>query len=62
MLHYLTEEPTNALEYGYSDFERMLAAIDATGIRVMPLSQVWAACQSESCRLGPVTAPAAAAD
>ncbi len=62
MLHYLTEEPTNALEYAYADFERMLAAIDATGIKVMPLSQVWAACQSEACRLGPATAPAAAAD
>lgn len=44
MLHFLVEETKFDTEYTILDFEKMLKAIDQTGIRVLPLSEVWAAC------------------
>jgi len=67
MLHYLVEEPSNDLEYGIEQFDRMLAEIQKAGARVMPLAQVWNTCMrsiadrfagTESCDLGPVPAKA----
>jgi len=44
MLHYLVDEPSHSLEYRTADFERMVAGIAETGVKVMPLTRVWDAC------------------
>ncbi len=44
MFHYLVAEPKNALEYKVEDFERLLAGVAETGIRVLPVTEVFSAC------------------
>jgi peptidoglycan/xylan/chitin deacetylase (PgdA/CDA1 family) len=44
MLHYLVEKPQQDIDYSIDDFKRLLAAVKASGIRVLPLSEVWDAC------------------
>jgi peptidoglycan/xylan/chitin deacetylase (PgdA/CDA1 family) len=44
MLHYLVEKPENSLQYPVADFEKMIAGIAKTQVRVLPMTQVWAAC------------------
>lgn len=44
MFHYLVEKPTQPLEYSIKDFEKAIAGIAKTKVRVMPVAQVWAAC------------------
>jgi peptidoglycan/xylan/chitin deacetylase (PgdA/CDA1 family) len=44
MLHYLVETPTNDLEYGIADFEKLLVELAKTQTKVLPLAQVWESC------------------
>jgi peptidoglycan/xylan/chitin deacetylase (PgdA/CDA1 family) len=44
MFHYLVEKPSQPLEYGIKDFEKAIAGIAKTGIKVMPVARVWEAC------------------
>lgn len=41
MFHRLVPEPANELQYGVDDFERAVEAIDRSGVRVQPVTQVW---------------------
>ena len=44
MLHWLVEDPQFETQYSIANFREMLELIDQTGIRVLPLSEVWEAC------------------
>jgi peptidoglycan/xylan/chitin deacetylase (PgdA/CDA1 family) len=53
MFHHLVDEPRSDLDYGRREFRAALARIAATGVEVLPVSEVWE-------RLGsPGPAPAA---
>jgi hypothetical protein len=63
MLHHLVEgEPQNSLEYRMADFEALIDGIAKTGVRVMTVSEVWAACGSAfDATSGPCVLPQAVA-
>ena len=44
MFHYLVDDPDNSLEYSVANFEKLIEGVAKSGVRVMPLTQVWAAC------------------
>jgi hypothetical protein len=44
MLHYLVDEPQNAIEYSTADFRKLVAEVKKSGARVMPVARVWSAC------------------
>ena len=44
MFHYLVEKPSEPLEYGIKDFEKVIAGIAKTGVKVIPVARVWEAC------------------
>jgi len=44
MFHYLVDKPSNSLEYSTADFQKLVDGIAKTQIKVMPMTQVWAAC------------------
>lgn len=59
MLHYLVEEPRKEIDYGIADFEKLVAAVHESGIRVAPVAEVWEACGTEhrgGCRVAPMPA------
>ncbi|MGH0033537.1 MAG: polysaccharide deacetylase family protein [Myxococcota bacterium] len=62
MFHWIVEEPSFSTQYSIADFEKLLKEVKASGVRVMPLVEVFESCGSvrdEVCRLGPaVAAPA----
>ena len=55
MFHYLVDDPTHSLEYSVKDFEKVIDGIAQSGIRVMPMTKVWAACQRDF--TGPAPSP-----
>jgi len=44
MFHYLVEDPKTDLDYGIEDFRALVAAVQKSGARVLPLAKVWNAC------------------
>jgi hypothetical protein len=48
MLHFLVEEPTIETEYSIESFKRILRAVADTGIKVLPLTEVFGAGAAES--------------
>ncbi len=44
MFHYLVDKPVQPLEYSIKDFEKAIAGIARTGIKVIPVARVWEAC------------------
>lgn len=44
MFHYLVAQPEKEIDYGIEQFETLLAAVAETGINVLPLTEVFAAC------------------
>jgi hypothetical protein len=63
MFHMLVEDPSYSTQYSTADFEKLLKEVKASGIKVMPLVQVFDACGVEheaACHLPQmVAAPAA---
>jgi hypothetical protein len=62
MFHYLVEQPAQDTDYRRADFERLLALVEQTGARVLPLIDVFEACgapATATCRL-PARAAASA--
>jgi len=62
MFHYLVEDPAYSTQYSLANFEKILKEVKASGIRVLPLVQVFDACghlTDTACRLPQaVAAPA----
>jgi peptidoglycan/xylan/chitin deacetylase (PgdA/CDA1 family) len=44
MFHYMVEKPSISTEYSLADFQAVLKQIQKSGIRVLPLAEVWDAC------------------
>ena len=42
MFHWLPEKTAKATDYSMADFKRALDAVEKTGVRVAPISEVWA--------------------
>lgn len=55
MFHYLVEKPSSSLEYSVDDFEKMVAGIAKTKVKVLPMTAVWSACGRDF--IGPAPTP-----
>ncbi len=47
MLHFLVDEPSIETEYSIDNFKALLQVLADSGIRVLPLTEVWRACASQ---------------
>lgn len=61
MFHLLTEEPSLEIEYRPRDFDRALEAIAATGVEVLPVSEVWEKLRGLQVKTGPASSGVSAA-
>jgi peptidoglycan/xylan/chitin deacetylase (PgdA/CDA1 family) len=61
MFHYLVEQPAQDTDYRRADFERLLALVEQSGARVLPLNDVFEACGAPTTAVCHLPAPDAAA-